>query len=352
MVERTALIIGNKEAQGELTAKLQSMDEHSYRIFTNNTIKKLPQALRPQIDVAIVDTESLNGDLEEVIETIQNRDDNIATILLRKNKTFGSFKELNYLRDLGVDAFESRKIKSDDLVQLVNKHIGKKEKRRIKQLSHTIEAIGFHDYLEFVEDNEYRLHHAELVFANTYWILEQLNDKQFTELDKFRILVASKNHDYAKKFLDRTILAKTGKLTDDEKLHIRQHTVLGYEAFKLIDTMIATYIGQHHERLDGSGYPYQVSGNQLKHGSRIISIAEHFIGEISWRDYKDAKPIHTAIDTIFEDTEKGRYDAQYVDALTNVYTEHKDFFELINNNKLDQAVDKIPRRIKNYLTSA
>lgn len=98
-------------------------------------------------------------------------------------------------------------------------------------------------------------------------------------------------HDLGKVFIDKAIIDKEGPLTSDEFTEIKKHPGLGHEYLThttRLDVPMSALIGvlQHHERIDGSGYPEGISGKDINQYSRIISIADVFDAMTADRPYR------------------------------------------------------------------
>jgi hypothetical protein len=90
------------------------------------------------------------------------------------------------------------------------------------------------------------------------------------------VRLAALVHDVGKIGVPAELLVKPGKLRASEMELIREHAAIGEEVLSGVDFPwpIATVVGQHHERLDGSGYPRQLSGEQILLAARIIAVAD------------------------------------------------------------------------------
>ena len=96
-------------------------------------------------------------------------------------------------------------------------------------------------------------------------------------------------HDIGKYNIPLRILNKPGKLTAEEYETMKTHSLIGYQMVANIDLSsdIKNGILQHHERLNGSGYPYGLSSSQIHPYARIIAVADVFDALMSKRSYKD-----------------------------------------------------------------
>lgn len=100
---------------------------------------------------------------------------------------------------------------------------------------------------------------------------------------------ASLLHDIGMFSIDKKILNKKEKLTDEELLLIRSHTAKGAEMLKNEEEEVRLAAKHHHERVDGEGYPNKVRGEELPEIVRIVSIADIYTALISNREYREAK---------------------------------------------------------------
>lgn len=93
--------------------------------------------------------------------------------------------------------------------------------------------------------------------------------------------------------LDRSILTKTGSLTDTELEEIKKHPTYSYqfvEHVRTITTQVKLAVIQHHERMDGSGYPLGISKDKIHLYARIIAVCDTFHAMASKRTYKVKQP--------------------------------------------------------------
>jgi len=107
-------------------------------------------------------------------------------------------------------------------------------------------------------------------------------------------------HDIGKLWIPSEILSKPGRLNYIEFEMIKEHSKLGYEVLKEIefDFPIADYVIQHHERLNGSGYPNGLKGEEILLPARIIAVADVVEAISSHRPYRPALGIEVAIEEI------------------------------------------------------
>ncbi len=136
------------------------------------------------------------------------------------------------------------------------------------------------------------------------------------------IRIASLLHDVGMLFVPAEYLAKPGKLSEAEFSMIKAHPDTDYQILKTIDFSfdIADIVHQHHERLDGSGYPRGLKGDAICLESRIIAVADVVEAMVSKRPHRPAPGVEAAMKEI----EKGRgglYDVDAVDACLKLFRE-------------------------------
>jgi putative nucleotidyltransferase with HDIG domain len=120
-------------------------------------------------------------------------------------------------------------------------------------------------------------------------------------------------HDIGKIGIDMNLLHKTDKLTPADVFDLQQHPVIGMKILEPIEFLhdVRICIGQHHERYDGQGYPYNVPADRLLVESRILAIADAFDAMTSDRPYRKALPASKAMQELI-DNAGGQFDPELV----------------------------------------
>jgi PAS domain S-box-containing protein len=123
-------------------------------------------------------------------------------------------------------------------------------------------------------------------------------------------------------WLAARVLSRTGALTDLEYSMVKTHVQRGYEVLKTIDFPwpIATIVWQHHERLDGSGYPNGLRGEDILLEARIIAVADTVEAMTSHRPYRAALGINEALKEITQNSGK-LFDQNVVNACLRRFSE-------------------------------
>jgi len=127
-------------------------------------------------------------------------------------------------------------------------------------------------------------------------------------------------HDIGKISVPAEILCKPGRLSDIEFSLIRSHPRIGYDILKEIEFPwpIAEMVYQHHERMDGSGYPRGLSGEEILLEARILCVADVMEAMSSRRPYRSALGVDSALAEISENSGK-LYDPDAVNACLKLF---------------------------------
>ncbi len=153
----------------------------------------------------------------------------------------------------------------------------------------------------------------------------------FDEKKLKEILWAGLLHDIGKIAVPSELLSKPSKLTDLEYSLIKQHPVAGYKILKEINRMekIAEIIWQHHERLDGSGYPRGLKDDEIIFEARLLAVVDVIEAMSSHRPYRPARRKEEILKEIIYGKGK-KYDPKIVDVVV----------DLINKGEIDLNPEK------------
>jgi putative nucleotidyltransferase with HDIG domain len=163
-------------------------------------------------------------------------------------------------------------------------------KEREELVSLLTEAFIFDDYI---------FDHSLNVTIYTLTIAKELgfNDNELLEIGLGALL-----HDIGKMKIPKQILQKTGSLTEEEFAIVKNHSSFGYEMLKDIpgipDSVVRS-VFEHHERLNGSGYPNGLKGNDIHLYAKVIGVADVFDAITTNRVYRNARLPHDALEVLY-----------------------------------------------------
>ena len=213
------------------------------------------------------------------------------------------------------------KVKIEDRARV---HLSESVKKRVAEgvqyLYRDTESTGFvdmtrsitDDLMKAIEDNEaiavdisalkvsdeYTFKHSVDVATMSMIVSRQygLPDEQIYEIGISGLL-----HDIGKSKIPNEILNKAGKLTDEEFALIKQHSLLGYQILKdkpELSNAIKLGVLQHHEKINGSGYPMGATEDKIHIFAKIIAVADIYDALVTERPYKKAFTPRDAVEMI------------------------------------------------------
>ena len=135
------------------------------------------------------------------------------------------------------------------------------------------------------------------------------------------VRIGSLLHDFGKIGVPDTIISKRDRLTNEEYEYMKKHPSIGYRIISQVHALTNALpaIAEHHERLDGSGYPLGLHGDQVTLMGRIVCVADVFDAMISDRPYRKALAKAAVFDHLHENASR-LFDNACVDAITETYS--------------------------------
>jgi PAS domain S-box-containing protein/putative nucleotidyltransferase with HDIG domain len=216
----------------------------------------------------------------------------------------------------------------------------------ISQLEKTIDGIVKALSIAIESRDSYTAGHQERVSQLATAIASEMElDREEVET----IRLAGNLHDIGKIHLPSDILNKPGKLMDIDTHYIKSHPQIGYEILKMIPfkTPVAKIVLQHHEFLDGSGYPYGIMGNDILMGARIIAVADAMEAMITHRPYRPSLGVEKALSELVRYSGI-RYDSRVVSTCNKLFKEKKfEFDELILDSSItDKSTSPLLKQVE------
>lgn len=158
---------------------------------------------------------------------------------------------------------------------------------------------------------------------------------ELSQEEQKRIYFAGYLHDIGKLLVPSEILSKPGKLTNGEFGVIKEHVKSGYELTKDIDLSwpIADLILQHHERIDGSGYPNGIKGSEIQLGAMILAVSDVIEAMTAHRPYRPGFGIEIALEEI-KNNAGILYDKDVSKAAIELFEKDKYDFSNVNQSLL------------------
>jgi putative nucleotidyltransferase with HDIG domain len=158
-------------------------------------------------------------------------------------------------------------------------------------------------------------HQTDVAFLARAIAEEMRNEQDVVDC----VFLAGQIHDIGKIAIPSEILSRPGKLDDVQQMVVMCHPEVGYDILKPIDFPwpVANAVLQHHERLDGSGYPHGLTGDEISLESKILAVADVVQAMLTSRSYHP--PL--GIDDVVRELEEHKgilYDAAVVDGYKRI----------------------------------
>jgi HD-GYP domain-containing protein (c-di-GMP phosphodiesterase class II) len=165
-----------------------------------------------------------------------------------------------------------------------------------------------------------RRHSAQI--ANKAWLMGGYYGYD-TSL-RTQLYLAAAFHDIGKLTTPITILEKPGKLTDEEYLVIKDHVRVTYDLLKDINgfEQICVWASHHHEKLDGTGYPFQETANELDFNSRLIACLDVYQAVSEERPYHPGRDHAAAMEILRRMGDQGFLDTSIIKDIDEVLAEY------------------------------
>ncbi len=230
--------------------------------------------------------------------------------------------EIDLLEEMAGDlAFGVRTLHTRQERDLAQEKVRQQLRQLQSSLADTVEAIATIVEMRdpYTAGHQFRVAHLAAAIAKQM----ELPDEQI-----HAIHLAGMLHDLGKIQIPSEILSKPGKIDEAEFSLIKRHAQAGYDILKGIDFPwpIAQMVLQHHERMDGSGYPHGQKGDEILLEARILSVADVVEAIAAHRPYRAGLGTDVALGEITK--QRGKYyDPAVVDACVTLFREKNFTFE-------------------------
>jgi diguanylate cyclase (GGDEF)-like protein/putative nucleotidyltransferase with HDIG domain len=193
------------------------------------------------------------------------------------------------------------------------------EKKHVEEVSslhlRTIEALAL-----AIEAKDHTTHgHLQRV---QIYAVEMGKDLGLNEEERNALRAASLLHDIGKLAVPEHIISKPGRLTPEEFEKMKIHPVVGAEILERVQFPypVVPIVRAHHEKWDGTGYPYGLSGKNIPIGARILSVVDCLDALATDRQYRRALPLDEAMKVVIAESGKA-FDPKVVAVLAARYVE-------------------------------
>lgn len=334
MTQRPKLLIVDDNKGFSESIKLILQDEYEIQL-AHSGFEALKKAKSELFDLILLDIRLPRMDGLETLKRLKAISPESEVVMITAYGDVGTIKRalrlgaVDYLEKTGFPAYEiketlekamrhrrarlARKRKLEDL---------KSENRELISTLCVIEAeierhrnLGYADVVKAISTalnvrKDIATIHARSVEEYVIPLVRKLDLPRDEEMI---LRVAAALHDVGMLAISETILSKPGPLTPEEWRIVRRHPDLGASIIKSLGRwpLAAEIVLYHHERMDGSGYPFHLKGDQIPFAARIVAVADAYDAMISERPYRKALPREEAIRELRRN--KGKFDPDVVE---------------------------------------
>ncbi|MBW7455821.1 HD-GYP domain-containing protein [Paenibacillus sepulcri] len=187
---------------------------------------------------------------------------------------------VNGCEQLFMDAFQNGKIAEEDVVETFQPLVDNFKTER--------DVVSMLLLLNTKDDYTYQ--HSVQVGMLSYYLSSWLG---YDEQQAVKVGQAGFLHDIGKSRIEAKILNKPDRLTEQEFEEIKQHTIYGNQIIlKSFGQSVSAIVAlEHHERIDGSGYPYRITGDKMHPVSKIVAVSDVYSAMISSRVYQKKRDL-------------------------------------------------------------
>jgi len=316
------------------------LERNGYDAFgITSPLEGLEELKRNKYDLLILDyfMPLLKGD--EFVAKLREFDKDLYVILLTGHTDLAP--PLETIKAFDIQAYCEKSPRLDQLLLLIESGI--KSINQIRTINQKADELSDAystlkaSYLETIGalrlavemKDEYTRGHSDRVSRYSVLIGEKFG-LDAGEIETLRI--SGLLHDIGKIGISEEILLKKSRLTEDEFEAIKTHPRKGMVILSAVSAFskATEYVGCHHERIDGSGYPQGLTGDKIPLGARIISVADAFDAMVSDRNYRPKRTKADALEIIRQ--ERGlQFDAAVADCFLKTAEEDPDSIDEILN---------------------
>ncbi len=338
---QTILIVDDEEIITYSLSMHLSLSTDLNIITSNDPVSALKIVENNDIDLIISDylMPNMNG-IEFLLEVKKTKEDVTMILLTGYADKENVIKAVN---QVGVYYYIEKPWDNDNLIKVVYNGLEKallikQLKKKILELESSKNEINkLYNILQ--KDYKVQVESIENVMVSLAYIIEakdkytvghtqrvseyavKLAQKIGLERDRIeKLRMAGLIHDIGKIGVPEIILNKPGKLTECEFELVKNHTVIGGNICRPLVNFSDLYdmIRHHHEKLNGSGYPDGLKGEEISIEARILSVADVFDALYSDRPYRSKLPLEKVIEILKEEADKDNLDIKLVNTFINM----------------------------------
>jgi putative two-component system response regulator len=314
-VNATVLVADDNEANLELLSGMLSVAGYQV-VCARNGDQAMNAVLEGTVDIALLDVVMPGRSGFSACQQIKSNDRTRLTPVVLVTSLTDTDDRIHGIM-CGADDFLNKPVNKHELLARVQSLV------RMKSFTDELEnaeTVLFSLATSIEVKDPYTEGHCERLSEYSVTLGRQigLSDELQVALRRAGIV-----HDIGKVAVPEHILLKPGPLTEDEWKIMKQHPVVGERICRPLKTFrhVLPIIRHHHEKLDGSGYPDGLRGDEIPITARVLQTVDIYDALTTDRPYRKALPPQEAISRIRKEVESGWWDGSLVDQLEALVSE-------------------------------
>lgn len=323
--KKIVLVVDDEESILKLSRRLVQQQGYDCLVASNG-FEAIKMMEKTQVDVVVTDISMPGMDGTEL--TKQIKENYLADVIMMT----GYFKDLSYEHAVtkGAKDFIQKPFSTKEFQMRLNRVIKEREtnaelKKSLERMNEIVDGV-INSLSSTVDARDpYTAGHQKRV---TQLAIKIASSMGFSQTGIASIRMAGILHDIGKIAIPAEILSKPSTLSEIEFSLIKTHPQVGYDILKNINfpTPVAQIVYQHHEHIEGSGYPLGLSGEDILPETKILTVADVVEAMFSHRPYRPGLGMDRALTEIKKN--RGRfYDPDVVDACLKIMDENFKFDE-------------------------
>ncbi len=305
----TILIADDIESNRELLTEILGAER--YRIVHARDGEEAMQLLEEEeVDLALLDVMMPGRSGFAVCRALKSNPDTRLIPVVLVTSLLASEDRMQGIES-GADDFLNKPVNKEELLARVRSLL--KLKQFTDELEHA-ETVLFALALSIEAKDPYTEGHCDRLSQSSEALAKRLS---LNEEERIALRRGGVVHDIGKVAVPDQILLKPGPLTPEERKVMQQHTIVGAGICSPLKSFrsVLPIIRHHHEKMDGSGYPYGLKGEAIPLTARILQTVDIYDALTTDRPYRKALAPERALAVMREEVKKGWWDGALVDEL-------------------------------------
>ncbi len=211
---------------------------------------------------------------------------------------YNNLNQVLYKTMTKINKFKEHALYEKDLELLVKKKIDENRELELEKIKNYKQTL--YSLIDLIESRDnYTSKHSIRVATYSKLIAEEMG---FSKNECEEIYIAGMLHDIGKVAIPDSLLLKPSKFNTNDYELVKEHVNIGFNMLNQIDMFksVAQIVKSHHERLDGTGYPNGLKGDEIPISANIMAVADSFDAMTTNRVYKKSKSVYNALEELKE----------------------------------------------------